>query len=137
VVALVAHLAHNQEVAGSIPTRITIKNSKNTMDIHIINNNHSAPIPSLDIYSYVDIPIKPMETVVIDTGIYLDLPSNIEAAIRNIIGYTTTKTLIVEQKIIDSSYKEEVCVIVCNAGEEIQYISEGDKIAQLVFKEVK
>jgi dUTP pyrophosphatase len=107
------------------------------MDIHIINNNHSAPIPSLDIYSYVDIPIKPMETVVIDTGIYLDLPSNIEAAIRNIIGYTTTKTLIVEQKIIDSSYKEEVCVIVCNAGEEIQYISEGDKIAQLVFKEVK
>lgn len=72
------------------------------------------------------------------TGVFIELPVGWEAQTRSRSGKTLKEGLVVMNGIgtIDYDYRGEIGVILYNASGESRHILAGDKIAQLVFKEV-
>ena len=83
--------------------------------------------------------IEPGETAVISTGLYVELPHDMEMQIRSRSGMTI-KGLVVANSpgTIDSDYRGEVRIIVRNTTTDITLaIEDGDRIAQAVFNKVE
>jgi len=81
------------------------------------------------------ITIQPNETVMISTGLYLELPENICALIlpRSGLSYKHGITVANAPGLVDPDYRGEIKVLLRNEG-NIQYVVEdGDRIAQLLF----
>lgn len=79
--------------------------------------------------------LKPMERVVIPTGLYIELPLGYEAQIRPRSGLAFKKGLSVPNApgTIDSDYRGEVGVILINLNTEAITIEPGERIAQMVI----
>ncbi|HDM37925.1 MAG TPA: dUTP diphosphatase [Candidatus Omnitrophica bacterium] len=94
----------------------------------------------LDLYADVDnqITISPGEVKLISSGIYIDLPQGYEAQVRPRSGLALKHgiTVLNTPGTIDSDYRGLVGVILINLGKEPFTIHRGDRIAQLVIKEV-
>lgn len=75
-------------------------------------------------------------------GFAMELPEGYEAQIRSRSGLAATQNVIVfnQPGTIDSDYRGEVCVLLKNDGsisiDSVVYINNGDRIAQMVIKEV-
>lgn len=115
-----------------------------------------------DLYANEDVIIEPGETVIVKTGIAVELPAGYEAQIRPRSGITAKTKLRVQLGTIDQDYRGEVGVIVDNInsfsadnfvslltyidgktgldnsgglyGEGTYLIRKGEKIAQLVVQ---
>ncbi len=91
----------------------------------------------VDLQANIDeaITIKPLERILIPTGIYISLPLGYEAQIRARSGLAIKHGISLVNGIgtIDSDYRGEIKVIVINLGNEDYTISRGDRIAQMVF----
>ena len=89
-----------------------------------------------DLYSNENVPIRPGETVKINTGICLGLPEGYWAKIfdRSSVG---SKGLLVNAGVIDNSYRGLVIVCMTNLSngteDDTYLINKGDKIAQFVL----
>lgn len=106
-----------------------------------------------DIRSIENVKIEAMETKLIHTGVYLELPEGVECQVRPKSGLSS-QGILVHFGTVDEGYRGEVMVAVTNInnrdntivipdgravyakGETIE-ISANQKIAQLVFKEYK
>jgi len=79
--------------------------------------------------------LKPMERILVPTGISIELPDGFEAQIRPRSGLAVKKgiTLLNTPGTIDSDYRGEIKVIVINLGSEPVEIKCGDRIAQMII----
>lgn len=92
----------------------------------------------LDLYSIETKEIFPGESILIRTGIVIELPENTEAQIRPKSGLALNHqiTLLNTPGTIDYGYRGEIKVIMINHGKKNFIVNEGMKIAQMVIKPV-
>ncbi|GGN59409.1 dUTP diphosphatase [Oceanobacillus indicireducens] len=115
-----------------------------------------------DLFANEDVIIDPGETIVVKTGIAINLPDGYEAQVRPRSGVTSKTKLRVQLGTIDNSYTGEICILVDNIhngrmpnGAFHRYgfyingsatrdteiygsyvIRKGDKLAQLVIQKL-
>ena len=116
--------------------------------VQIVNKSHH-PLPEyattgssgMDIRAFLTSPITmaPMDRVLIPTGLFLALPENWEAQIRPRSGLAIKQglTCLNTPGTIDADYRGELKVILINLSNEPQLITDGDRIAQIVFQKVE
>lgn len=78
--------------------------------------------------------IKPLERVLIGTGLYIELPQGYEAQIRPRSGLAIKKGLTVLNTpgTIDADYRGEVKVILINLSNKECIINNGERICQMI-----
>ena len=89
-----------------------------------------------DLYSAMDdVTIAPHTTILIKTGIALELPIGFVGLIYARSGLASKRGLAPANKVgvIDCDYRGEVMVALHNHSEVAQYIAKGERIAQLVI----
>lgn len=114
------------------------------MEIKIINKSkfgtpkyatpHSA---GMDIRSNTTEPItiKPLERILIPTGLYMEIPSGYEAQIRPRSGLAIKHGIGVLNSpgTIDADYRGEIKVILVNLSDTEYTLEPGERIAQMVI----
>jgi dUTP pyrophosphatase len=82
--------------------------------------------------------LKPGERILVDTGLYIELPEGYEAQVRPRSGLALKKgiTVLNTPGTIDADYRGSIGVILINLGNDVFEIRNGDRIAQLVLNEV-
>lgn len=114
------------------------------MEVQIINNSkHELPSyetmlsSGMDIRANIDVSVtlKPLERIIIKTGLYMSLPRGLEAQVRPRSGLAAKKgiTVLNSPGTIDADYRGEIGVILINLSKEDFVINDGDRIAQLVI----
>lgn len=81
------------------------------------------------------ITLKPMERILVPTGLFIELPEGYEAQIRPRSGLAIKSGIILPNSpgTIDSDYRGEIKIIMANISNENFVIKHGDRIAQLVI----
>lgn len=91
----------------------------------------------LDLRANIDnsVNIKPLQRVLIKTGLFIEIPEGFEAQIRPRSGLALKKGLTVLNTpgTIDSDYRGEIGVILINLSNEDVVIEDGERICQIVF----
>lgn len=115
------------------------------MNVKIKKLDERATIPTYgtqysagaDLYAVADadITIKPHETILIHTGLSVEIPEGYAGLIYARSGLASKKGLAPANKVgvVDSDYRGEVMVALHNHGETEQTVSHGERIAQLVI----
>lgn len=118
------------------------------MKVKIINQSKH-PLPQyetafsagMDVRANIDesIVLKPLERVLVKTGLFLELPQGYECQVRPRSGLALKKgiTVLNSPGTIDADYRGEVGVILINLSTETFVIEDGERIAQLVFAKHK
>ena len=95
----------------------------------------------MDIRAFInkDVSIKPLERILIPTGLFIELPLGYEAQIRPRSGLAVKQgiTCLNTPGTIDADYRGEIKVILINLSGEIQTIQNGDRIAQMVIQQIE
>jgi dUTP pyrophosphatase len=95
----------------------------------------------MDIRAYLPGPkdVKPMERVMVPTGLFIELPEGFEAQIRPRSGLAVKQgiTCLNTPGTIDADYRGEIKIILINLSTETQVINPGDRIAQMVIQKVE
>lgn len=92
----------------------------------------------LDLYALLSdrMLIVPSGTVLIDTGVHIELPPGFEAQVRP-RSSMSKRGLVVPVGTIDADYRGPIGVIVCNASSALHTIEPDDRIAQFVIARVE
>ncbi len=82
-----------------------------------------------------DILLKPMERILVPTGLFIELPQGLEAQIRPRSGlaFKSGITVLNAPGTIDSDYRGELKVLLINLSQETFSIKNGERVAQLVI----
>lgn len=85
------------------------------------------------------ITLQPGKRAVIPTGLHFDIPEGYEIQVRSRSGLALKNGIFVLNSpgTIDQDYKDEVCIILMNLGEDPFEIKPGDRIAQGVMMKVE
>lgn len=90
----------------------------------------------LDLNANIEAPIelKPLERVIVPTGLFIELPSGFEAQIRPRSGLAAKYGITVANApgTIDADYRGEIKIILINLSKEPFVIKPGERIAQMV-----
>ena len=88
-----------------------------------------------DLRSRVDMVLKPGRSMLVPTGVFIELPVGYEAQIRPRSGLALKHDLMLTNSpgTIDAGYRGEIGVIMFNAGTEPFPVTRGDRIAQMVI----
>ena len=88
-----------------------------------------------DLRSRQELVITPKTTVLVPTGLFLEIPPGYEAQIRSRSGLALKNALSLPNApgTIDAGYRGEVGVIMYNRGEVPFQVRRGDRIAQMVI----
>lgn len=111
--------------------------------VKIVNkSHHSLPQYStsssagMDLRANIDAPIllKPMQRVLVPTGLFMALPEGYEAQVRPRSGLAIKHgiTVLNTPGTIDADYRGEIGVILMNFAQEDFLIQDGERIAQMV-----
>lgn len=115
--------------------------------IKVINKSPNA-LPSyqtpgsagMDLMANLEQPmvLNPGETVLVPTGLFMELPIDKEAQIRPRSGLAFKHgiTVLNSPGTIDSDYRGEIKVLLINHGKEAFEIKNGERIAQMVIASV-
>ena len=114
------------------------------MKVKIVKNNpfnlpafETRGSAGVDLQAYVQEPItlKPMDRILVPTGIFIEIPEGYEAQVRARSGLAIKHGISLVNGIgtIDSDYRGEIKVILINLGDKDFTINNGDRIAQMVF----
>lgn len=112
------------------------------MKIKLLSENATLPTRAyptdsgLDLYTAVNVLIRPGKTVIIPTDIAIQLPPNTEAQVRPRSGVTSKTKLRVQLGTIDNSYTGNIGIIVDNISDHSIKLPAGYKLAQLVVAPV-
>ncbi|HEY0751588.1 MAG TPA: dUTP diphosphatase [Chitinophagaceae bacterium] len=118
------------------------------LQVRIINKSGN-PLPSyatpgssgMDIRADLteSLSLKPLERVLVPTGLFIEIPTGYEAQIRPRSGVAVKQgiTCLNTPGTIDSDYRGEIKIILINLSGENQIIQTGDRIAQLVIQKVE
>lgn len=117
--------------------------------IKIMKKRQDAIIPKratkgaagMDLYAIIDEPvtIHPGKLIMIPTGIAIEMPSNEYAAFifaRSGLGVKHGIALSNGVGVIDSDYRGEICVGLCNLSDQSYTIQPKDRVAQMVIMPV-
>jgi len=119
-----------------------------SINVQIVNKSHH-PLPNyatigssgMDIRAFMDtsIILQPFERSLIPTGLYISIPEHLEVQIRPRSGLAIKQgiTCLNTPGTIDADYRGEIKVILINLSNTEQVISDGDRIAQMVFQTVE
>jgi dUTP pyrophosphatase len=109
-----------------------INNSKH--DLPQYETNQSA---GMDVRANIEEPItlKPLERVVIRTGLHISLQPGFEAQVRPRSGLALKKgiTVLNSPGTIDPDYRGEIGVILVNLSAENFVVEDGERVAQIVI----
>lgn len=90
-----------------------------------------------DLYAVTDgdISVEPRQTVMIHTGLAVEIPEGYAGLVFARSGLASKKGLAPANKVglIDSDYRGEIMVALHNHSEETRVISDGERIAQFVI----
>lgn len=108
------------------------------------NHRHGLPAyetpgaAGMDVRANESVFLRPGETRLIPTGIFVAIPESYEIQVRPRSGLSLkTKFRIANAPgTIDSDYLGELCIIAENIGNEEVFFSLGERIAQIVLSEV-
>jgi dUTP pyrophosphatase len=86
-----------------------------------------------------DIVLKPLERVLVPTGLFIAIPEGYEAQIRPRSGlaFKHGVTVLNTPGTIDADYRGEIKVILVNLSNEDFTIVKGERICQMVFAKVQ
>ena len=113
------------------------------LNVKIINQSkHNLPgyetihSAGMDLRSNLDaqVTIKPLERVIIPTGLFIELPEGYEAQIRPRSGLAakTGVTVLNSPGTIDADYRGEIKIILVNLSNSDFVIKDGERIAQMI-----
>jgi len=114
------------------------------MKINIINHSEF-PLPQyetahaagMDLRAFVEneITIKPLQRILIPTGLHIELPVGYEAQIRPRSGlaYKHGISIVNAPGTIDADYRGEIKVLLVNLSDTDFVVNNGDRIAQMVI----
>ncbi|RAJ17939.1 dUTP diphosphatase [Olleya aquimaris] len=114
------------------------------MQIKIINKSYHA-LPhyetvasaGMDLRANIEesITLKPLERIIVKTGLFIELPIGLEAQVRPRSGLAAKKgiTVLNAPGTVDADYRGEIGVILVNLSNEDFIIENGERIAQLVI----
>lgn len=116
------------------------------MKIEIVNKSNfkipkyaTVESAGLDLQAFIEakIELKPLDRVLVSTGLYISIPEGYEGQIRGRSGMALKHGITLANGVgtIDSDYRGEVKVILINLSSENYTINKGDRIAQLVFNQ--
>ncbi len=90
----------------------------------------------MDLRAFTDAPmeIRPLERVLVPTGIYIELPEGYEAQIRPRSGLASKHGITVANApgTIDADYRGEIKVAIINLSKESFVLNPGERVAQMV-----
>lgn len=81
--------------------------------------------------------IEPGQSVLLPTGIKMEVPSTCMLQIMNKSGVASKRGLVTGACVVDEGYTGEIFVNLHNVGTETQFIDAGTKIAQGVFVQIE
>jgi dUTP pyrophosphatase len=83
--------------------------------------------------------LKPLERILVPTGLFMELPEGYEAQIRPRSGLAAKQgiTCLNTPGTIDADYRGEIKILLINLSSEEQIIESGDRIAQMVIQKVE
>lgn len=117
-----------------IPVKITLKNGAKLPEYQ------SRGAAGADLCALLDEPVllNPGKTVLIPTGIFVEIPDGYEAQIRPRSGLALKHgiTFLNSPGTIDSDYRGEIGIIMTNLGENDFTVENGMRIGQMVFSKV-
>jgi dUTP pyrophosphatase len=114
------------------------------MDVKIVNKSNN-PLPfyetplsaGMDLRAWCPEPItiKPLDRVLVPTGLYIELPAGFEAQVRPRSGLAAKSgiTVLNSPGTIDADYRGEIKVILVNLSNQEFIIQSGDRIAQMII----
>ena len=114
------------------------------MTVQIINKSkHQTPSyetllsAGMDLRANISksITLKPLERVIVKTGLFIALPAGLEAHVRPRSGLAAKKgiTVLNSPGTVDADYRGEIGVILVNLSNEDFLIKDGERIAQLII----
>ena len=114
------------------------------MTVQIINKSkHQTPSyetllsAGMDLRANISesIALKPLERVIVKTGLFIALPAGLEAQVRPRSGLAAKKgiTVLNSPGTVDADYRGEIGVILVNLSNEDFLIKDGERIAQLII----
>jgi dUTP pyrophosphatase len=113
------------------------------MKVRIINHSDQS-LPAyqtlgsagMDLKAFLaeDTVLKPMERVLVPTGLHIELPLGCEAQVRPRSGLALKHgiTVLNSPGTVDSDYRGEIKVLLINLSQEDFLIRKGERIAQLI-----
>lgn len=115
----------------------------NILNVKIVNQSkHPLPSYATELSAGMDlkanladsITLKPLERVMVPTGIFIELPAGHEAQIRPRSGLAAKHgiTVLNSPGTIDADYRGEIKVILVNLSNDAFEINDGERIAQMV-----
>jgi dUTP pyrophosphatase len=116
------------------------------MIIKVVNTSHH-PLPAyetshsagMDLRAFIPekILFKPLERILVPTGIYVELPPGYEAQIRPRSGnaFKFGITVLNSPGTIDADYRGEVKVLLVNLSDKEVEIEDGMRIAQMIISQ--
>jgi dUTP pyrophosphatase len=118
------------------------------LKVRIINHSkHPLPAYATEGSSGMDIRanleesmiIRPLQRILVPTGIFTEIPAGFEAQIRPRSGLALKQgiTCLNSPGTIDADYRGEIKVILINLSGDDQVVENGDRIAQVVFQKVE
>jgi len=125
-----------------------VQKNKNNYKMNIINckiiNKSNNPLPryqtdgsaAMDLMANLKekITLRPLERMLIPTGIHISIPNGYEAQVRPRSGLAIKSGISVLNSpgTIDSDYRGEVGVVLINLSNDDFIVNNGDRIAQLI-----
>ena len=114
------------------------------MQVKVINHSkHDLPnyetnaSAGLDIRANLEevVVLKPLERVIVKTGLFIALPAGLEAQVRPRSGLAAKKgiTVLNSPGTVDADYRGEIGIILVNLSNEEFLVKDGERIAQLVI----
>ena len=114
------------------------------MTIQIINKSkHPTPSYETILSAGIDLRanisesliLKPLERVIVKTGLFIALPAGLEAQVRPRSGLAAKKgiTVLNSPGTVDADYRGEIGIILVNLSNEEFLVKDGERIAQLVI----
>lgn len=116
------------------------------MNVNIKKLNDNATIPTrgtkysagMDLYACIEEPvvIEPHKTVMVDTGLAMEIPEGYFGAIYPRSGLSTKRGIVLANNVavIDSDYRGEIKLPLHNHGTDMQVIEPHERVAQLIIQ---
>ena len=121
------------------PCRGTQKSSGIDLFVPNYNENFVIDFKSKNPYAPVDdtgILVHSLKRILIPSGIKIAIPDGYDLVGYNKSGVANKKGLILGACVIDNDYEGEIYISLINASDETQKINFGEKIIQVVLREV-
>jgi len=114
--------------------KVKIVNKSNN-DLPQYSTEHSA---GMDLRAFLDedVVLKPLERILVPTGLFIELPEGYEAQIRPRSGLAVKHgiSIVNSPGTIDADYRGEIKVILINLSNEDFVIKSGERICQMIIQ---